>query len=77
MVGRRSAKQVEGIIGAAEFRLSEDEINEIKTFLSKIFQQQNISAGRRVSNSSRTSHTYPPIPLGSAIWISWGLRFSC
>lgn len=35
IVGGRSAAQVDGIIGAADFRLSEDEINEIETFLSK------------------------------------------
>jgi aryl-alcohol dehydrogenase-like predicted oxidoreductase len=38
-VGGRSAKQVEGIIGAAEFRLSEDEISEIESFLRETFQQ--------------------------------------
>jgi aryl-alcohol dehydrogenase-like predicted oxidoreductase len=30
IVGMRSAKQVEGVIGAAEFRLSADEIGEIE-----------------------------------------------
>ncbi len=33
IVGGRNGKQVEGIIGAMEFRLSELELNEIKTFL--------------------------------------------
>ncbi|MBI4780621.1 MAG: aldo/keto reductase [Oscillatoriophycideae cyanobacterium NC_groundwater_1537_Pr4_S-0.65um_50_18] len=33
IVGGRNGKQVEGIIGAMEFRLSEFELNEIKTFL--------------------------------------------
>jgi hypothetical protein len=28
----RSAKQVDGVIGAAEFRLSKDEIGEIERF---------------------------------------------
>jgi aryl-alcohol dehydrogenase-like predicted oxidoreductase len=42
IVGDHSAKQVEGIIGAAEFRLSEDEINEIETFLSERFQQVGV-----------------------------------
>jgi len=32
IVGMRSAKQVEGVIGAAEFRLSADEIAEIERF---------------------------------------------
>jgi len=30
IVGMRSAQQVDGVIGAAEFRLSEDEINRIE-----------------------------------------------
>ena len=34
IVGGRSAKQVEGILPAAEFRLSEDEVGEIGNFLS-------------------------------------------
>ena len=34
IVGMRSPKQVDGVIGAAEFRLSQDEINRIATFLS-------------------------------------------
>lgn len=42
IVGGRSAQQVEGIISAAEFRLSEDEINEIETFLSEKFQQVGV-----------------------------------
>jgi len=33
IVGGRNGKQVEGIIGAMEFRLSESELNEIKAFL--------------------------------------------
>ncbi len=33
IVGMRSAKQVEGVIGAMEFRLSGDEIGEIERFL--------------------------------------------
>ena len=32
IVGMRSAKQVEGVIGALEFRLSEAEIREIASF---------------------------------------------
>jgi len=32
IVGMRSAKQVDGVIGAAEFRLSADEISEIENF---------------------------------------------
>jgi aryl-alcohol dehydrogenase-like predicted oxidoreductase len=42
IVGGRSAQQVDEIIGAAEFRLSEDEINEIETFLSEKFQQVGV-----------------------------------
>ena len=34
IVGMRSAKQVEGVIGAAEFRLSPEEVAEIETFLN-------------------------------------------
>ena len=34
IVGMRSAKQVDGVIGAAEFRLSADEIAEIVRFRS-------------------------------------------
>jgi aryl-alcohol dehydrogenase-like predicted oxidoreductase len=33
IVGMRSAKQVEGVIGAADFRLSADEVGEIEAFL--------------------------------------------
>jgi aryl-alcohol dehydrogenase-like predicted oxidoreductase len=33
IVGMRSAKQVEGVVGAADFRLSIDEVEEIATFL--------------------------------------------
>jgi len=33
IVGMRSAKQVEGVIGAAEFRLSPEEVQEIEAFL--------------------------------------------
>jgi aryl-alcohol dehydrogenase-like predicted oxidoreductase len=33
IVGMRSAKQVEGVIGAAEFRLSGEEVREIEAFL--------------------------------------------
>ncbi|HUE02616.1 MAG TPA: aldo/keto reductase [Bryobacteraceae bacterium] len=33
IVGMRSAQQVEGVIGAAEFRLSEEELREIEAFL--------------------------------------------
>jgi aryl-alcohol dehydrogenase-like predicted oxidoreductase len=33
IVGMRSAKQVEGVIGAADFRLSAEEVQEIETFL--------------------------------------------
>ena len=35
IVGMRSAQQVEGIIGAADFRLSQDEIQEIETFMKE------------------------------------------
>ena len=34
IVGMRSAEQVEGVIGAAAFRLTPEEINEIETFLA-------------------------------------------
>ena len=34
IVGMRSAKQVDGVIGAAEFRLSQDELREIERFRS-------------------------------------------
>ncbi|OUL33551.1 aldo/keto reductase [Nostoc sp. T09] len=33
IVGGRNSKQVEGIIGASEFRLNEQELNQIQTFL--------------------------------------------
>ena len=33
IVGMRSSQQVEGVIGAADFRLSQDEIKEIETFM--------------------------------------------
>jgi aryl-alcohol dehydrogenase-like predicted oxidoreductase len=33
IVGMRSAKQVEGVIGAADFRLSPEEVKEIEGFL--------------------------------------------
>lgn len=36
IVGVRSAEQVAGVIGAMEFRLSEDEINEIETFAQSL-----------------------------------------
>ncbi len=36
IVGGRRPDQVEGVIGAAEFRLSEDEIEEIETALQKV-----------------------------------------
>jgi aryl-alcohol dehydrogenase-like predicted oxidoreductase len=42
IVGGRNAKQVEEIIGASEFRLSEAEIKEIETFLSRRFQQVGV-----------------------------------
>ena len=35
IVGMRSAKQVEGVIGAAEFRLSPEEVAEIQSFQEK------------------------------------------
>jgi aryl-alcohol dehydrogenase-like predicted oxidoreductase len=35
IVGGRNAKQVEGIIGAAQFRLSEDELHQINQFLNE------------------------------------------
>jgi len=35
IVGMRSAQQVEGVIGAADFRLSQDEIQEIETFMKQ------------------------------------------
>jgi aryl-alcohol dehydrogenase-like predicted oxidoreductase len=35
IVGMRSAQQVEGVVGAADFRLSQDEIQEIETFMKK------------------------------------------
>jgi aryl-alcohol dehydrogenase-like predicted oxidoreductase len=42
IVGGRNAKQVEEIIGASEFCLSEAEIKEIETFLSRRFQQVGV-----------------------------------
>ena len=39
IVGMRSAKQVEGVIGAAEFRLSAEEIEEIQSFREKPLAQ--------------------------------------
>ena len=36
IVGMRSAKQVDGVIGAAEFRLSPDEIDEIARFRASV-----------------------------------------
>jgi len=35
IVGMRSAKQVDGVIGAAEFRLTQDEIGQIDRYLQK------------------------------------------
>jgi aryl-alcohol dehydrogenase-like predicted oxidoreductase len=35
IVGLRSPRQLEGVIGAAEFRLSEDEVAEIVSFMAK------------------------------------------
>ncbi len=35
IVGMRSAKQVDGVIGAAEFRLSSDEISKIDNYLQE------------------------------------------
>jgi aryl-alcohol dehydrogenase-like predicted oxidoreductase len=35
IVGMRSPAQVDGVIGAAEFRLSEAEINEIAAFMAR------------------------------------------
>ncbi len=35
IVGMRSPKQVDGVVGAAAFRLSEAELNQISGFLSK------------------------------------------
>ena len=32
IVGMRSAKQVDGVIGAAEFRLADEEVAEIESF---------------------------------------------
>lgn len=39
IVGMRSAKQVDGVIGAAEFRLSPQEIDEIASFFAKAAAQ--------------------------------------
>jgi aryl-alcohol dehydrogenase-like predicted oxidoreductase len=39
IVGMRSAKQVEGVIGAADFRLSPAEIEEIDSFRTKPLAQ--------------------------------------
>jgi aryl-alcohol dehydrogenase-like predicted oxidoreductase len=36
IVGVRSREQVAGVIGATDFRLSEDEINEIRTFIQSL-----------------------------------------
>ena len=38
IVGMRSAKQVDGVIGAAEFRLSPEEVAEIEGFFKKAAQ---------------------------------------
>jgi|GEM_PF-4573382 aryl-alcohol dehydrogenase-like predicted oxidoreductase len=35
IVGGRNAQQVEGIIGAAQFRLSEDELRQLEGFLQE------------------------------------------
>jgi len=35
IVGMRSPEQVDGVIGAAEFRLGESEIAEIATFIGQ------------------------------------------
>jgi aryl-alcohol dehydrogenase-like predicted oxidoreductase len=35
IVGLRSPKQVDGVIGAADFRLSADEVDEIAKFLAE------------------------------------------
>jgi aryl-alcohol dehydrogenase-like predicted oxidoreductase len=35
IVGMRSPKQVEGVVGAADFRLSQEEIGEIESFMKK------------------------------------------
>jgi aryl-alcohol dehydrogenase-like predicted oxidoreductase len=43
IVGMRSPKQVDGVIGAAEFRLSEEEIAEIESF----FQEHPVGAAAR------------------------------
>ncbi len=43
IVGGRNAKQVEEIIGASEFCLSEAEIKEIEIFLSRRFQQVGVT----------------------------------
>ena len=40
IVGARSAEQIDGIIGAGDFRLSEDEINRIETFTASQGQRR-------------------------------------
>jgi aryl-alcohol dehydrogenase-like predicted oxidoreductase len=40
IVGMRNAKQVDGVIGAAEFRLSAQEIAEIQTFRDRVQSQE-------------------------------------
>jgi aryl-alcohol dehydrogenase-like predicted oxidoreductase len=45
IVGVRSAKQVEGVIGAMEFRLSKDEIGEIESFMTA--WQPKLEAGKK------------------------------
>jgi aryl-alcohol dehydrogenase-like predicted oxidoreductase len=45
IVGARRADQVDGVIGAGEFRLSEDELAEIETARQRIHQDQPTAAG--------------------------------
>ncbi|MGA7307044.1 MAG: aldo/keto reductase, partial [Rhodothermales bacterium] len=39
IVGARSARQVDGVVGAAEFRLSKDDIDEIELHLAEAAAQ--------------------------------------
>ena len=42
IVGLRSPKQLDGVIGAAEFRLSREELTEIETFLAGIREHPSL-----------------------------------
>lgn len=62
LVGGRSAKQVEGIIGAAEFGFGEVEINEIETFLNERFQQVSVDRSCAIASLSNNSSQVFSVP---------------